>query len=165
MGESRSNRDGGRVGNRATLVLPEWLEAGLLGGLVVAAVFFARDSWLGEPIHTASVLGTLLLEGPAAARETTSAPAAAALYNAVHFALWIALGLLAAQTMRRAEDDASLRWLPIVLALLTLLALGGLDGLVRETRLTRTHLWFGGTAGLIAMGGFLWWRHPGAFRR
>jgi hypothetical protein len=165
MSKPATTHDSRRVPTRSTLVLPEWLEAGLLGGLAVAVVFFVRDSWLGEPLHTASVLGTLLLDGAAAARQTTSAPGAAAIYNAVHFAIWVVLGLLGAQVARRAEDDESLRWMPVALMVVVVLGLAGLDAIVRETGLTRSYLWLGGVTGLIVVAGFLGWRHPATFRR
>ena len=48
---------------------------------------------------------------------------------------------------------------------LALLFLVALDTWVRETGLTRPHLWLGGVSGLVVMGGFLFWRHPGAIRK
>ena len=155
----------GRERPRSPLVLPEWIEAGLLGGLVVAAVFLVRDSLLGEPLHTPSVLGVLLFQGLEAARSTTSAPGAAAAYNAIHFSVWVMVGFVGAQVVRCAEDEPRLWWLPLASLALALLFLVALEGWVRETGLTRPHLWLGGLAGLAALGGFLFWRHPGALRR
>jgi hypothetical protein len=142
-------------------VLPEWLEAGLIGAFVVAAVFFVHDSWTGMPLHTVTALGTLLMEGPHAS-QTTAVPGAAAVYNTFHFGGWIVMGLLATRVMRLADDDPYLRWLPPACLILAVGILGGLDWIVRDTLLARAHLWFGGMAGLVAMGGFLIWRHPGA---
>jgi hypothetical protein len=155
----------GRARPRSSLVLPEWVEAGLLGGFVVAAVFLVRDSLLGEPLHTPSVLGVLLFQGLEAARSTTSAPGAAAAYHAIHFSVWVVVGLVGAQVMRRAEDEPRLWWLPLASLALALFFLVALEGWVRETGLTRPRLWLGGLAGLAALGGFLLWRHPGALRR
>ena len=90
---------------RARLILPEGMEAGLIAALAVIAVFLGRDMWIGEPIHTPSVLGTMLVNGLDAARTTRSAPGAAALYNIVHFGAWVALGTGFAFLMRRAEND------------------------------------------------------------
>jgi ABC-type Fe3+-siderophore transport system permease subunit len=154
----------GRDRLRSPLVLPEWIEAGLLGGGTVAAVFLFRDWLLGEPLHTPSVLGVLLFQGVEAARATTSASGAAVVYTAIHFGMWIAVGLAAAQVMRRAEDEPKLWWLPVASLALALLCLLALDVWVGETGLTRPYLWLGGVAGLAALGGFLCWRHPGALR-
>ena len=147
------------------LALPGGLEAGLVGGMVVVAVFLIRDSSLGVPLHTPSVLGTLMLDGLDAAREVRSAPGAAAAYNAVHFAAWVLLGFVGSYLMGLAERGEGSRYLPLVAVACSLLGLLGLDLLIIETGLTRLHLWIGGLAGLFAMGEYLSWRHPGAIDR
>jgi hypothetical protein len=155
----------GRDRLRPTLILPEWMEAGMLGAVTVVLAFLIRDAWIGEPLHTPSVMGMLLVEGIEAARHTTSAPGAAALYNGVHFALWMLFGLAAARAMRAAEDDAAQRWMPVALGLASVAVLLGFEGVIRDTPLTRLHLWWGGVPGLLATGVFLIWRHPGAIQR
>jgi hypothetical protein len=165
MRDSRRSRHPGRDRLRSSLILPEWMEAGILGAATVGLAFLVRDVWIGEPLHTPSVLGILLVDGFEAARETTSAPGAAALYHCIHFAVWIVFGLAAAQTMRQAEDDAARRWMPVALVVASIAALLGMDAALAETPLTRLHLSWGGSLGLLAMGAFLFWRHPGAFRR
>lgn len=150
---------------RPKLALPGGLEAGLIGGIVVVAVFLLRDSSLGEPLHTPSVLGTLMLDGLDAARRVRTAPGAAAAYNAVHFAAWVLLGFVGSYLMGRAARGEGSRVLPLVAVASALLGLLGLDLLIQETGLTRMHLWIGGLAGLFAMGEYLAWRHPGAVGR
>jgi hypothetical protein len=142
-------------------VLPEGVEAGLVGGLAVALVFLARDAWLGSPLHTPSVLGALLFAGLDAAHEMRSDGGMAAAYNAVHFAAWVAFGFVGSWLLTRAEEED--RWRPLAVGVLTgalLLALV-VGGTVGATPLGRTHLWAGAAAGLLAMGVFLAWRHPG----
>jgi hypothetical protein len=146
---------------RSPLVLPEGVEAGLIGGLTVAAAFFVRDVWIGEPMHTPSVLGTLLVSGADAARAPFAG--AAALYHTVHFLAWVALGFAGSALMVHAERTRT-RWLPPLAALLALVPLAVLDVFVRTAQLERLHLWLGGFAGILAMGAFLAWRHPGAVR-
>ena len=165
MSDSDRSEHPGRDLPRSTLILPEWMEAGMLGAVTVGLFFLVRDVWIGEPLHTPSVMGILLVEGFESARHTTSAPGAAALYNGVHFAIWMLLGLAAARVMRQAEDDASRRWMPVALGIVSLALLFGLEFALPETPLTRLRLWWGGVLGLLAMGAFLTWRHPGAFRR
>ncbi len=155
----------GRDLSRATLILPEWMEAGMLGAITVGLAFLLRDIWIGEPMHTPAVMGMLLVGGYEAASHTTSAPGAAALYNGIHFALWMLLGLGATRVMREAEDDAARRWMPFAFGIASLVALFALETVIPQTPLTRLHLWAGAIPGLMAMGGFLLWRHPGAFAR
>jgi hypothetical protein len=123
------------------LVLPEGLEAGLIGGFVVVLTFWVRDLSMGEPLHTPAVLGTLLIDGLAA--------------------LWTVLGFLGSWVSARVEAGVGPRWLPLALLVAALCVLVALDGLVSDTGLPRLWLWAGGLAGLGAMGAFLAWRHPG----
>ena len=148
---------------RSPLVLPEGVEAGLIGGLAVAAVFFVRDIWIGELLHTPSLLGTLLVSGADALRTHAPVVGAAALYHAFHFLAWVVLGFAGSALMAHAERTRT-RWLPPLAALLALVPLAVLDVYVRAAQLERMHLWLGGLAGILAMGAFLAWRHPGAVR-
>jgi len=148
---------------RAPLVLPEGIEAGLIGGLAVAGVFLARDAWIGDPMHTPSMLGALLVAGREAARTAAPAAGSAALYHAVHFFAWIALGFAASGLMSRAERTGA-RWLPPLATVVAILPLAALDVWVQHAGTGRLHLWLGGLAGIAAMGAFLAWRHPGAVR-
>lgn len=143
------------------LALPEGLEAGLVAGLVVIAVYLVRDVATGGWLHTPTVLGTLLLFGPEAAREAGSAPEIAAVYNVVHFAGWTALGFAGTAVARASERHA----LPPAAVLTTvfcvfLLLTFGLDAWAHRAALPRTHLWLGSLAGGIALVAFLAWRHP-----
>jgi len=148
---------------RSPLVLPEGVEAGLVGGLSVAAVFLVHDVWIGEPMHTPSMLGTLLIEGTGAARTQAPVEGAAALYHSFHFLAWTALGFAGSALMAYAERTRT-RWLPPLAALSALVPLAVLDVFVRNAQLERMHLWSGGLVGILAMGAFLAWRHPGAVR-
>jgi hypothetical protein len=146
---------------RSALVLPEGVEAGLVGALSVAAVFFVRDVWSGEALHTPALLGTLLMAGTDAARTQPPVAGAAALYHVFHFGAWTALGFAGSLLMSHAERTRA-HWLPPVAALLALVPLGILDVFVRTAQIERLHLWAGGLTGIVAMGAFLAWRHPGA---
>jgi hypothetical protein len=149
---------------RPGLVLPEGIEAGLIGGLAVAAVFLVRDVAVGEPLYTPSLLGALLVEGAEAAARTGPTAGAAALYHAVHFFVWIALGFAGSALFAAVERRPSRRGLLIAAALLSLLPLAALDAATRGTALVLLQLRIGGIVGLLAMGAFLAWRHPGALR-
>jgi hypothetical protein len=146
---------------RSPLVLPEGVEAGLVGAVAVALVFYVRDAWIGQPLRTPAVLGTLLMAGATAARTQPPVAGAAALYHVIHFLAWTVLGFAGSTLMAHAERRRA-RWLPPFFALLALVPLGVLDVFVRDAQLERLHLWLGGLTGIVAMGAFLAWRHPGA---
>lgn len=149
---------------RSRLVLPEWLEAGLIGALTVAAVFFLRDLWQGEPLRTPALLGVMLLEAVGSSHASDAPRGAAVVYHLVHFAIWIALGLGATRLVRRAEDRSGLRWLPAAGLGLALVGLVAAELALPQTPVPRPRLWLGGLAGLLAMGAFLTRRHPGALQ-
>lgn len=150
---------------QAGLVLPAGIEAGLLGGLAVVAVFLVRDVLAGEPLWTPSILGTLLLEGSDAVRMAEPSRGAAAFYNAIHFVLWMLGGFAATRALRRVEIEPS-RWVvPPLLAGAMLLILLGLDAWIAGSGVGRLHLWVGGLAGIAAVAAFASWRYPLGARR
>ncbi len=142
-------------------VLPEGLEAGLLGGFVVVAVFLVRDAIAGPAFYSPSVLGALALRGAEAARETGVDGAMAGAYHVAHFAIWAVAGLAGSALMTTAEERG-LRWLPWGVLFVYLVGLIALDAWAQDSGLGRMHLWSGGLAGGLAMGAYLFWRHPGA---
>lgn len=145
-----------------TPVLPSGIEAGLIGGAAVAAVFLIRDVMNGVPMHTPSVLGTLLIEGPDAARIVESAPGVAAAYNALHFAFWVIAGALGAWSLNRVEESAKNWFLPWVgVAVLSVVCIG-IDSWAGDAGVSRVSLWLGSIAGIAAMALFFRWRHPHA---
>jgi len=146
-------------------VLPSGIEAGLFGGAAVAIVFFARDLFVGSPLQTPSVLGTLMLQGAEAAKTVTSAPGAAIAYNAVHFAVWIFAGSIGIQLMRQVEASSANWYRPWVAA--SVLSVGCVLASARASAagLPQIHLWLGTLVGVAVMGWFLGWRHPRAMRR
>jgi hypothetical protein len=112
------------------------------------------------------VLGTLLYSGPDAASmvaaDTTAAePGVAALYNAVHFVLWVAAGFGAAALAKRAERRPGLRFLLLFAFAALIACFFALDSLVDAAAIGTLHLWAGGVAGALAVAAYLLWRHPG----
>jgi len=150
----------GNSGLQPKPMLPGGVEAGLVAGTAVAVALWMRDCSLGEPLHTPSVLGTLLLEGVDAARAVRSEPGVAAAYNILHFGAWIFGGFIASIVVRRlARGEAG--WLMPCLTFAAMIATYvALDVWIAETALTRPRLWIGGLAGVVALAAYLGWRYP-----
>ena len=165
MDSSESPFDSGDHPIEPRPVLPSGIEAGLFGGFTVIAVFLISDMLGGEPLHTPSVLGILIVHGAEAARSLDSAPGAAAAYNFVHFAVWMLMGFVSIQLMHLVERSASNWYLPYVALAVYLLGCFALDVAVSHTGLARMHLWLGGLAGALAVAVFIGWRHPHAMTR
>jgi hypothetical protein len=165
MDSSESPFDSGDHPIEPRPVLPSGIEAGLFGGFTVIAVFLISDMLGGEPLHTPSVLGILLVHGVEAARGLDSAPGAAAAYNFVHFAVWMLVGSVSIRLMHLVERSAANWYLPYVALAIYLLGCIALDVAVSHTGLARMHLWLGGLAGALAVAIFIGWRHPHAMTR
>jgi hypothetical protein len=148
------------------LTLPEGLEAGLIGALAVVAVYLVHDLTTPDWLYTPTVLGTLLYSGPDAASmvaaDTTAAePGVAALYNGLHFALWIAAGFAASALAKLADRRPAMRVLLLVAFAAMIAFFFALDSEVDATGIGTLHLWAGGLAGALAISAYLLWRHPG----
>lgn len=98
---------GERSASRAAYEVPEgtftWTRhgvvAGLLGAATVALFFFVVDWMRGQPLWTPHALGSALLLGEAVALDATPSPAVVLGYTAIHGAVFMAMGLLAAAEM------------------------------------------------------------------
>jgi hypothetical protein len=136
--------------------------AGLLGAAGIAVWFFILDMAAGRPFYTPNLLGSSLatLFGPDISRDSMFMHVA--LYTVFHFAVFIAIGILAALLVHRAESNPSI--LAGVLILFVAFEIGfyGWTALLTE-RWGDFAWWQVMGANLIAavlMGTYLWRRHP-----
>lgn len=78
-------------------VLWDGFIAGALGGFTVALWFLVLDILQGHPLHTPALLGTALLEGPAAAAGMEGVhPDVVAIYSGIHMGAFAAFGIAVA---------------------------------------------------------------------
>ncbi len=149
-------------------ILTEGFITGIIGAGIVAAWFLLLDSIQHEPLYTPSLLGTVLFEGPDAARAMVAnsveiVPGMVAAYTIVHHVAFILVGILASFLVTEVQ-----RVPPLGIALLFLfvffetafhifmLAVGApvLGGIA---------FWGVAVANLLAatgMAAYLWYRHP-----
>lgn len=146
--------------SESDLSLPEGLEAGAIGGLVVVLVYLVPDLLAGDWLRTPTLLGGILLGGSAAPSNPVSAGGLAAVYTLVHFAAWAVAGFAAVALVRRAERRPELRAvLPIACAVWIALMVAA-DLWLAATALRAAHLWVGSVMAGLAVGAYLVWRHP-----
>lgn len=146
------------------LVLPEGIEAGVLGGLAVVAVYFVPDWLAGDWQRTPSQLGALLLGLVGIDVQSYPTGALAGIYTAVHFVGWVIAGFAGSALMRAAERDPRLRRVPLTLFGLWLLAALMIDLWLVGRGFPMTPLWAGSLIAGCAFGAYLLWRHPEALR-
>jgi uncharacterized MAPEG superfamily protein len=165
MGALQSPFRPDRIERQSSPVMPGGVEGGLVAGVAVALAMLIRDWSLGEPLHTPSVLGTLLLQGVDAARTVRAEPGVAAVYNALHFAGWIFAAFIASILVHRVARGESGWALPGLAFLALIGTYVGLDLWIAETSLGRSQLWIGGLVGAVALAAYLGWRYPPAVAR
>ena len=136
--------------------------AGFLSAAGIAVWFFIIDMASGRPLYTPNLLGASLttLFGPDISRDSMFMHVA--MYTVFHFAVFIAIGILAAMLVHRAESNPSI--LAGVLILFVAFEIGfyGWTALLTE-RWGDFAWWQVMGANLIAaalMVTYLWRRHP-----
>jgi ABC-type Mn2+/Zn2+ transport system permease subunit len=139
----------------------EGILTGLVGGVVAAIWQLIVDLSRGEPFHTPSVLGQVLLGG-----DTTPVrsivPEAVAGYVALHFILFFLLGIALVAVTHMASRNPTLRmgvWLGLIIAFV--FSLGFLLALYWATR--ERFPWISAVGGNIlgvgSMGVYVWKSH------
>src|SRR5215217_6818211 len=136
--------------------------AGLLAAAGIAVWFFIIDIASGRPLYTPNLLGASLttLFGPDISRDSMFMHVA--IYTVFHFAVFIAIGIVAAYLVHRAETHPAI--LAGFLMLFVAFEIGwyGLTALLTEAW-GNFAWWQVMAANLIAavlMGAYLWRLHP-----
>ncbi len=144
------------VGDEGTFV-------GAIGATVVACWFLIIDSIAGRPLRTPSVLGEVLLFGQARPALDRIDFGAVVAYTAVHFAIFFVFGLVVAALVRWAMRESVVRYALLQVFLVFEVFFYGLLSLVSEATRELFPFWtvfFANTLAALAMGAYLWRRHP-----
>jgi hypothetical protein len=151
--------------DRPHSILSEGTDVGVLGGLAVAVWFLVLDLLAGQPLRTPSLLGQVVLF-----RDSTPEPGvvlgAVLVYTAFHFLVFALLGMALVALVHWAISNSVIRYALLPVFLVFEVMFYGLLMVLSE----RTHELFpfwtvvgANTLAAIAMGLYLWRRHP-AFR-
>ena len=144
--------------------LSEGLLAGLLGGLIVAAWYFAVDVGRGELLYTPNVLGQVFAEGDTIPSTRTITSPAVVQYSLLHFGWFILFGVALAALTHLAIRNPQLRmgvWLLLVIGFVFWLGVSYTLYRLTDQRLPWWTLFVGSILGIGSMGFYLWRRHPG----
>jgi len=145
----------------------EGVVTGVLGGLAVAALFLVRDMVRGVPFLTPSVLGQIILEGSTAPVTDHALAGPAVAYTALHFAVFVVLGMVLAGFARAATTQPSLRFAIVMIFIFFEFFFTGLSFMFFEATQALFPLALVLFANLVAgavMALYLWRHHP-ALRR
>jgi hypothetical protein len=141
----------------------EGLLAGLLGGLIVAAWYFAYDLGRGEVGYTPSLLGQVFLAGDMTPAVRTLMPQAIVEYSLLHLGVFVLLGMGLAGLTHLAIRNPALRmgvWLGLVISFLFFLGFLYMLYTITEQRFPWWSSFVGSVLGIGSMGMYLWRRHP-----
>jgi putative oxidoreductase len=142
----------------------EGVIAGVIGATVVALWFLLVDIVTGQPLFTPATLGRALLTvlGPAQGGETVLG--AVVVYTLVHYAAFLAAGMIAVAVVHAAETEPSVLAGFLILFVVFELAFHGFVALLQQTTSLGALAWYQVLAGNLlaatAMGTYLWRTHP-----
>ena len=152
----------------ASDILLDGLFTGMIGALTVALWFLILDLAAGRPLYTPSLLGAVVLYGSeATARGIAIAPLPIAAYTALHFLVFIAVGILLSYLMNLFDRFPIMFFVLLVLFLSLQIGFFCLDLALGAQLMGRLHAWTVVVANLLASVGmalFLWKRHPRALQ-
>jgi hypothetical protein len=144
-------------------VVSEGADVGILGGLVVAVWFLVLDSLAGHPLQTPSLLGQIIVFRDATPDTGRLIFGAIVLYTAFHFLAFalLGVGLVALVHLAIGNPVARYALLPVFLAF-QVMFYGLLEAFSERTN-ELFPFWaviIANTLAAVAMGYFLWVRHP-----
>ncbi|HEU5041464.1 MAG TPA: hypothetical protein VFT84_11610 [Gemmatimonadales bacterium] len=146
-------------------ILAEGTDVGVIGGLVVAVWFLVLDLLAGRPLMTPSLLGQVVLFGDSTP-EPTVIFGAVLVYTAFHFLVFALIGMGLVAMVHWGIENPVVRYALLPLFLVFEVMFYGLIEVLSERTQELFPFWtviIANTLAALAMGAFLWRRHP-AFR-
>lgn len=146
----------------------EGVVAGLIGATTVALWFLVVDVITGHPLFTPDALGGAVLSffGPAGGEGSMTR---IAIYTVVHYAAFVAVGIVALRLVHAADRQPSILSGLMVLFAAFELGFYGLVALLSQSPTFAGIAWYQvGAANLVAaaaMGWYIWRSHPHVVRQ
>jgi hypothetical protein len=141
----------------------EGLVAGLLGAAIVAAWYLVFDTAAGRPLHTPNVLGKVFFRGDLEPGVREIVPRVVAGYTALHVVIFALAGIGLTLLVHLTARNLALRmglWIGLVVAFAFF---AGLTYMLTTATGERLPVWSvvgGSLLAVVAMGWYLWRRHP-----
>jgi hypothetical protein len=157
-----------RISSAGDTIL-DGLFTGMIGAVVVAVWFLVLDAIAGHALYTPALLGAVLLNVGHGVPETVLiSPVPIAAYTAVHFAAFVAVGIVFAYLMNLFERFPIMFFVLLVLFLCLEAGFFALDAGLRTGMMVRLRPWTVLVANLLAataMAWYQWRRHPSVLGR
>lgn len=144
-------------------VLREGLVSGLLGAAVVAVWFLLLDGVMRQPLFTPAALGSLLFHGVADPENVRLTAATVGGYTVVHVAAFLLFGMVVSALVAQADRMPSFIFGVVLLGVVFELFFVGLVASLGTWVLQEFAWWSilgGNLLAALAMGAYLWRRHP-----
>lgn len=141
----------------------EGLVAGLLGATIVAAWYFVFDMAAGTPFRTPNVLGKVFFRGDLEPGVREIVPRVVAGYTVLHLVIFALAGIGLTLLVHLTARNLALRmglWMGLVVAFAFLAGLTYMLTTATEERLPVWSVLGGSLLAVVAMGWYLWRRHP-----
>lgn len=144
-------------------VLREGLVSGLLGATVVAVWFLVLDGLLRQPLFTPAALGSLLFHGVASPEQVRLTAGTIWGYTLVHVAAFLLFGMVVSALVAQADRTPSFIFGVLLLGVVFEVFFVGLVASLGTWVLDQFAWWSilgGNLLAAMAIGGYLWGRHP-----
>jgi len=141
----------------------EGVVSGVIGALIVALWYLIVDTAGGQPFHTPNLLGRIFFQGELSPGVQPIAPGAVVGYTALHFVLFVLVGMGLTLLVHLATRNIALRmgvWLGLVVAFGLFAGLTYMLWAATDERLSPWSVVSGSLLGVLGMAGYLWRRHP-----
>ncbi|UCE85835.1 MAG: hypothetical protein JSU66_16145 [Deltaproteobacteria bacterium] len=155
-------------GSGVVTILEDGVLSGILGAAVVAAFFLLLDFVRGEPLHTPSLLGSVLFLGKSVEEVTTVSAMIVFAYTGLHVLVFMFAGAILAWMVSQFEANPQFGMVLLLIFLLFEAVLFGFEVTVVPSLVGELGAWAVGLANLLSavvMFGYLLRRHPEAMSR
>jgi drug/metabolite transporter (DMT)-like permease len=141
----------------------EGLVAGLLGAVTVAVWYLVVDTAAGRPFRTLNALGGVFFRGDANPGAREIVPGLVAGFTLLHVIAFALVGMGLTLVVHLASRHLALRmglWIGLVVAFCFLAGIAYMLTTSTAERLPAWTVVLGPLLGVVAMGWYLWRRHP-----
>ncbi|MEN8183764.1 MAG: hypothetical protein ABFS46_14650 [Myxococcota bacterium] len=156
------------LGERAKNLVEEGVLCGIIGATVVAVFFLFIDSLQGKPLHTPSLLGSVLFLGRTADEVRAIDPTIVFAYTGVHVLLFLMAGVGVAWMVSQFQRNPQFGLVLILVFLLFQAVIFGLEVSMVPSLVGALGAGIVAVANIlaaVAMFGYLLRRHPEAMTR